>query len=195
MNRPDTKQSNSVKDKDKVLYTKRKDVTIYLTPENKLRVTATHDDFRHRMKLNIEFSQPDLIIEDVRSEMKLYPHTECIEARDSLGLMIGQAVRPGIMKTLKQILGNRGCTHLTNLFQEACYSVIQRQGIARRQELDRMVPGLTLEQTAKILIGLRPELIDSCYSYITGGKFLSAAEQAVLPDDPGIDAFLKKNRA
>ena len=181
-------------DENKALYTKRKDVTIHLTPENKLWVTASHDDFRHKMELRIKFSQPQLIIEDVRSEMKLYPHEECIEARDSLRMMIGQQVKPGIMKTLKTLLGSGGCTHLTNLFQEACYSVIQGQGIARRQDLAQMVPGLSVEQTTKILMVLRSELIDSCYNYIAGGKFLSAAEKAVLPDDPGIEAFLKKNR-
>ena len=57
-----------------------------------------------------------------------------------------------------------------------------------------MVPGLSLEQTAKILITLRPELIDSCYTYITDGEFLRAAEQAVLPDHPGIEEFIKKNQ-
>ena len=181
-------------DNNKVLYTKKKDVTIYLTPENKLLVTATHVDFRHKMELEIKFSLPHLIIEDVRSEMKRYPHEECIQARDSLRLMIGKQVKPGIMKTLKKLLGNKGCTHLTNLFQESCYSVIQGQGIARRQDLDSMVPGLSLEQTTKILIGLRPELVDSCFSYIAGGKFLRAAEQAVLPDNPRIEAFIKKNR-
>ena len=60
--------------------------------------------------------------------------------------------------------------------------------------LGALVPGLNLEQTAKILIKLRPELIDSCYSYITGGKFLRAAEQAELPDNPEIEAFIRRNR-
>jgi hypothetical protein len=180
-------------DKNRVIYTKRKDLTIHLTPENKLRVTASHDDFRHQMELKIEFSQPRLIIEDVRSKMMLYPHEECIEARNSLRLMIGKQVKRGIMKTLKELLGNRGCTHLTNLFQEACYSVVQGLGIARRQDLERMVPGLTPEQTAKILIALDSDLIDSCYAYIAGSKFLEAVEQAVVPDNPGIEAFLKKN--
>jgi Protein of unknown function (DUF2889) len=181
-------------DKNKVLYKKKKDVTISLTPENKLLLTASHEDFRHEMELEIEFSQPGLIIEDVRTKMKLYPHEECAEARDSLRPMIGKQVKPGIMKTVKRLVGNRGCTHLTNLFQEACYSVIQGQGIARRHELARMVPGLSIEQTSKILLTLRPELVDSCYSYIRGANFHRAAEQAVLPDDPGIEAFIKKNR-
>jgi len=178
----------------KALYRKRKDVTIVLTPENRLLVTATHVDFRHEMELAVKFSQPLLIIEDVRSKMKLFPHKECIEARDSLRLMVGQQVKPGIMRTVKKLLSNKGCTHLSNLFQEVCYSVFQGLGIARRQDLECMVPGLSLEQTAKILIQLRPELIDSCFSYMTGGKFLRDAEQAVLPDNTEIDAFLKKNQ-
>lgn len=181
-------------DNNKVLYTKRKNVMICLTPENKLLVTATHVDFRHEMEMEVEFSQPSLIIEDVRSKMKLFPHEECVQARDSLRLIIGKQVKPGLMRAVKKLMGNTGCTHLTNLFQEVCYSVIQGQGIARRQDLERMVPGLSQEQTAKILIDLRPELIDSCFSFITGGKFLRAVERAVLPDNLKIDAFIKKNR-
>lgn len=178
----------------KLLYTKRKDVVIFLTPEDRLLVTATHVDCRHDMEIEIEFSQPLLTIEAVRSKMNRFPHEECIEAKDFLRLMIGEHVEPGIMKTVKKRMGSKGCTHLTNLFQEVCYSVIQGQGLARRQDLERLVPGLGPEQTSKILIDLRPELIDSCFSYIRGGKFFRAVERAVLPDDPGIAAFIKKNR-
>ena len=182
-------------DKREILYTKTKEVTIHLTSKKKLLVTVTHDDFRHKMELLIEYSQPQLIIDDVRCNMKKYPHPGCIDALDALRVMIGEKVKPGIMKKANQLLGGHGCTHLNNLFQEACYSVIQGLGIYRRQDLEQMVPGLSLAQTAKVLIELRPELIDSCISFIPQSDFIQTVEQAVLPENPKITEFIKKHQA
>ena len=99
-----------------LLYTKKKDVTIYLTAQKNLLAEVKHDDLRHQMRLTVEFSQPQLIIDDVRCQMKVYPHEECINARDALRTMIGKQVKAGIMQETKDLLGNSGCTHLINLF-------------------------------------------------------------------------------
>ena len=176
-----------------ILYTKQKDVTITLTPELHLHVVTRHIDVRHHMELTILFSQPRLIIEDLTCTMHRYPHDVCTDARDALRPMIGQPMQPGIMRTAYECVDRNGCTHLTSLFQEACYAVIQGLGIYRREDLQKMVPGLSSEQTAKILLSLRPELIDSCIALKREGHFITAAEKAVLPDQPAIQRFLDKN--
>ncbi len=177
-----------------LLYTKKKDVRIYLTAQKNLLTEVSHDDLRHQMRLTVEFTQPQLIIDDVRCQMKLYPHEECIAARDALRMMIGKKVGPGIMQATKDLLGSSGCTHLINLFQEACYSVYQAQGIYRRQDLEQLVPGLNLDQMTKVLIQLRPELIDSCVAWTRESKLIRSAQEAVMPDHPKINEFLKKHR-
>jgi hypothetical protein len=182
-------------DEREILYTKKKDVTIYLTAQKKLLAKVSHDDLRHKMILTVEFSQPQLIIDDVRCQMKVYPHADCIYARDALRMMIGKKVKPGIMPETKALLGNRGCTHLINLFHEACYSVYQAQGIYRRQDLEQMVPGLSLAQMTKVLIQLRPELIDSCVSWTPESKLIMSAQNTAISDNPKINEFIKKHQA
>lgn len=177
-----------------ILYTKQKDVTITLTPELQLHVATCHNDVRHHMELTILFSQPRLIIEDLTCTMHRYPHDACTDARDALRPMIGQPMQPGIIRAAYACVGRNGCTHLTSLFQEACYAVIQGLGIYRREDLQQMVPGLSPAQTTKILLSLRPELIDSCTAWKREGDFITAAEKAVLPDQPAIQRFIDKHR-
>lgn len=181
-------------DKPDILYRKKKDVTISLTAMDHLLVEVRHVDPRHHMVLTVEFTQPRLKIADVRSKMVDYPHKGCILAANALRAMIGEKMQRGIMKQVHKRVGNQGCTHLTNLFQEACYSVIQGQGLYRRRDLEQRVPGLTMAQTGKIMMELRPELIDSCVSYIPGDELIESFEQAALPDNPNIAEFIKKNR-
>ena len=176
------------------MYTKKKDVSIYLTAQKSLLAEVAHDDLRHQMHLTVEFSQPQLIIDDVRCQMNVYPHEECIYARDALRIMIGKQVKPGIMQATKNLLGNSGCTHLVNLFQEACYSVYQAQGIYRRQDLEQMVPGLSPAQMTNVLIQLRPELIDSCVAWTRESKLIMSAQDTVISDNPKIKEFIKKHQ-
>jgi hypothetical protein len=172
------------------LYSKKKDVEIFLTPKKELRVEVTHKDPRHNMKCVVWFSQPDLIIRDVQATMELFPHPECVRALESLRLMIGKRMKRGIMKDVYRAVKNRGCTHLINLFQEACYSVIQGQGLFRRGVLEALYPNLNSEQIAKIMLTLRPDLIDSCISFIPGSSLLRRLEDISYPlDEEGLKAF------
>ena len=177
-----------------VIYTKQKDVTITLTPDLRLQVDTRHIDLRHHMELAVRFTQPQLIIEDLSCKMNRYPHDDCIHAREALNPMIGQRMQPGIMRQAYRSVGRNGCTHLTSLFQEACYAVIQGLGIYRREDLQRMVPGLSSEQTEKIMFDLRPENIDSCTALKAEGPFVTAAREARLPRQRAIQDFLDKHR-
>jgi hypothetical protein len=109
--------------------------------------------------------------------------------------MIGKQVKAGIMQETKGLLRNSGCTHLINLFQEACYSVYQAQGIYRRQDLEQMLPGLSPAQMTNVLIQLRPELIDSCVAWTRESKLIMSAQDTVISDNPKIKEFIKKHRA
>jgi len=171
--------------KGKNIYKKKKDVEIYLISKKELLVEVCHEDKRHSMKLAVIFSHPNLVINDVQCKMEIYPHKECIQAISSLRIMIGKRVQPGIMKESMKIVKNNGCTHLNNLFQEACYSVIQGQGIFARHELEKLFPGISSEQITKILMMFRPELIDSCVSFTKRSGFMQILEKTPLP--PGAE--------
>jgi len=172
-------------EKDIRLYQKQKDVAIYLTAKKELWVQVRHRDERHQMTCGVLFSQPELIIQDVQCTMAVYPHPDCVQALPALGVMIGKRVRRGIMRQTVKAIQNRGCTHLLNLFQEACYAVVQGQGFFRRRTLESLCPDLNPDQINKVMFTLRPELIDSCVSYIPGSEYMNELENTAFPREAG----------
>jgi Protein of unknown function (DUF2889) len=166
------------------LYRKEKDVAIYLTEKKQLCVEVRLIDPRHRMSCMVTFSQPHLIIEDVQSRMEKYPHADCIRAVSSLEVMIGKSVQPGILQAAAKSIKSSACTHLLDLFREACYSVIQGQGLYLKQILEELHPNLNIEQIAKVLFTLNQGLLDSCVSYQKGSKFSKMLENTPFPLDP-----------
>jgi hypothetical protein len=163
------------------LYQKKKDVAIYLTSKKELRVEVCHHDERHQMTCVVLFSQPELIIQDIQCTMAVYPHPDCVQALPALQVMVGKRVRRGIMRQTVKAIQNRGCTHLINLFQEACYAVVQGQGLFRRATLESLCPHLKPDQINKVMFTLRPELIDSCVSYIPGSEYMNVLENIGFP--------------
>ena len=165
------------------LYQKKKNVAIYLTAKKDLQVEVHHHDERHQMTCVVLFSQPKLIIQDIQCSMAVYPHPDCVQALPALRVMIGKRVRRGIMRQAVKAIQNRGCTHLLNLFQEACYAVVQGQGFFRRRTLENLCPDLDPDQINKVMFTLRPELIDSCVSYIPGSEYMNTLEKTAFPQE------------
>ena len=95
--------------------------------------------------------------------------------------MIGKRVQPGMVSELKKSVGNLGCTHLNNLFQEACYTVAQGQSTFARAELGRVFKGISEEQIYKIFVMFKPDMINSCVCYTKDSQFMQAIERASLP--------------
>ena len=46
-----------------------------------------------------------------------------------LEAMIGKSVKPGVVQAVAKSIRDSSCTHLLDLFHEACYSVIQARGL------------------------------------------------------------------
>ena len=167
--------------RERLIYKKRKNVEIFVTPQKKYIVDASFGDARHEMRILTKFSNTRLEIENLVCQMIRYPHEECIQAESALKVMIGNRVQPGMVNDLKKSVGNRGCTHLNNLFQEVCYTVIQGQGTFARAELGRVFKGISEEQIYKIFIMFKPDMIDSCVCYSKDSHFLQSIEKASLP--------------
>lgn len=163
------------------IYRKTKTLDIDLTPDSKLRVTVSHDDPRHYMSLIVVFTMPGLIIETIECTMVRFPREECPLAESSLKEMVGMQMAPGIVKLAREKNAGKGCTHLNNLFHEACYAVIQGQGIYRRGQIEKLLPGLDSEQIFKIMLMLRPQLLDSCVAFNANSNLMCAVEKAQLP--------------
>ena len=164
------------------LYKKNKTVEIYLTPENKLQTEVRHIDPRHNLKLSVLFATPTLIIEDIECEMEQIPHQECIKAKSALKSLIGQRVQPGIIKLAQRKLNGIGCAHLNNLFHEAVYSVFQGMGLYVRQVMKKLYPDISIEQMYKLVLKIRPELIDSCVCYTPQSDLMQTFENTPFPN-------------
>ena len=175
------------------IYRKTKTVDIDLTPDSGLRVTVSHDDPRHDLSLMVVFTMPGLVIEAIECTMVRFPRGECLLAGSSLKEMVGMQMAPGIIKLAKEKNAGKGCTHLNNLFHEACYAVIQGQGIYRRGLIEKFLPDLDAEQTLKIMLMLRPQLLDSCVAFNTNSNLMCAVEKAQLPlEGDELEDFLGK---
>lgn len=170
-------------EQDERIYQKVKSVDIDLTPDCKLRVTVSHDDPRHQMSLVVVFTMPRLVIETIDCAMVRFPHRECLLAASALRKMVGTQMAPGIVKLARQRTAGKGCTHLNDLFHEACYAVIQGQGLYRRGRLAKLRPGLDREQTLKIMLTLRPELLNSCIAFNKQSHLMQAVKKVRLPLD------------
>ncbi len=180
-------------DPDKSIYKKSKQVDIGVISDKKLRVTVSHEDLRHSMTIAIVFTIWELVIDDIHCEMMHYPHEDCLKAVSALRSMIGHKVAPGIVKTARETVSDQGCTHLNNLFQEACYAVIQGQGLFLRQRLETMLPGLDADQINKIMIMRRPELLNSCVAFTPHTSLMRSIEKARLPRrEDELRSILKK---
>ena len=165
------------------LYRKRKDVAIYLTEKKQLCVEVSMDDPRHRMSCTVTFSQPELIVQDVCGRMEKYPHPDCSKAESCLEVMIGKSVKPGVLQAEAKSMRDSSCTHLLDLFREACYSVLQGMGLYGRQVLKELHPELSDEQVSKIFFKLMPALLDSCVAYQSGNNFVKMLENVPFPMD------------
>lgn len=166
---------------ERLLCHQRKSVRVFLLPSGKqFRVIAERQDEVHHMRLNMLVNQPSLRIMEIQCEMPGVPDALCRQAVTYFDPLIGRRVRPGLMHTLKTS-PQSGCTHLVNLFQEACYNLTLAQSVRGREEVTGMFPGITEEQLYTIFMWFRPELHNSCVRYADSSSFMERLKNAKMP--------------
>ena len=138
------------------LYNRKKNTDVYLLPSGKqFRAVVEMQDGFHHMRLDMIVNQPSLKIKEINCEMPGVPDAICRKAQGCLAPLIGKQVAPGIMHGMDQVT-RQGCTHLINLFHEACYNLTQAQSVTGREELQAVFPGIVEEQLYKIFFGFGP---------------------------------------
>jgi hypothetical protein len=95
--------------------------------------------------------------------------------------MVGMQMEPGIFKRMKKIEAGRGCSHLNDLFHEACYAVIQGMGIYRRRQIEKLLPDFDPVQRLKVMLMVRPEWLDACVVFNADSRLMCSVEKARLP--------------
>ena len=115
--------------------TDKKNIDVYLLPSGRqFRAVVEMQDGFHHMRLDMIVNQPSLKIKEINCEMPGVPDAICRKAQGCLAPLIGKRVAPGIMHGMDQVT-RQGCTHLINLFHEACYNLTQAQSVTGREEL------------------------------------------------------------
>ncbi len=166
---------------ERLLCERRKSVKVLLLPSGRqFRVVAEMEDEVHHLRLNMLVNQPSLRIKEIHCEMPCVPDAICRQAATFFDPLIGCCVRPGLMNELKAS-PQSGCTHLLNLFHEACYNLTFSRGIRGREEITAMFPDITEEQLFSMFLWFRPELHNSCVRYADSSPFMEGVRNAKMP--------------
>lgn len=125
---------------------RRKDVDVYLLPSGRqFRVVAEMQDSVHHMRINMVVDQPTLIIRSIDCEMLAVPDSLCRNALSFFDAVVGKRVAGGMMRDLK-VSKHKSCTHLMELFRDACYNIPLAQSHLGEEQLSAMFPQITEEQ-------------------------------------------------
>ena len=166
---------------ERLLCNRKTDVDIFLqTPGNRLRVVARMHDDVHDMLIDMVVSQASLRIIDIHCEMVKVPDDVCRRALDFFQPLIGKRVAPGLNGQMKLSM-HKGCTHMTNLFRQACYNLTLGQSVVGREELTAMFPEISDEQLYNIFLWFRPEIKNSCIRYAADSPFMDRLEHIEMP--------------
>jgi len=177
--------SGNCQEQKQLLCNRKKDVSVYNLPgRNQFLVEAEMRDGVHHMKLRMVVDEPALIIAEISCEMKSIPDPICLQAENYLQCMVGKRVTAGLTRSLNG-LSTKGCSHLSNLFYEACYDVLLGQSIYGKASLDSAFPGITEEQIYRIFMWFKPDLKNSCVRYDENAAFMQQVKAAELP--PGAE--------
>ena len=164
------------------LCTRRKNVDIFLLPlTRQLHVAAEMEDNVHHLHIDMFVKQPSLRITAISCNMSSVPDPICQQAYDCFDHLIGQRVVPGLARRIKQ-KAFAGCTHLSNLFHDACYNLILAQSVVTEEKLLAKYPGISEAQIYKIFMKFRPELRNSCIRYANTSPFMEIVDSASLPE-------------
>ncbi|MGA2400789.1 MAG: DUF2889 domain-containing protein [Syntrophobacteraceae bacterium] len=166
---------------ERLLCERRKSVKVFLLSSGRqFRVVAEMEDEIHHMRLNMLVNHPSMRIKEIHCEMPGVPDAICRQAATFFDPLIGLCIRPRLMDELKASLQS-GCTHLANLFHEACYNLTFSQAVRGREEITAMFPGITEEQLFSIFLWFRPELNNSCVRYADSSPFMEGVRNAKMP--------------
>ena len=168
---------------ERFLYNRKKDTQVYFVPEKRqFRVSVEMQDHVHHLRLTMMVKHPSLKIDDIQCEMTGVPDPVCRDAQQCLDALIGKKVGSGLVKELNGDWNQHGCTHLKDLFHEACYCLTQSQDVHGKDELSQLFPGITEEQVYKIFFWFRPDIKNGCLRYTQDTPFMQRVRSTDMPE-------------
>jgi hypothetical protein len=154
----------------RAVHSRSLDITTYATGEDSIMVEGVLKDDRlcrtyllstgaeiepgvvHHFAVRLFIAGPGLIIEEVEVDMIRAPREDCLQTRDSLRPLVGQAIAPGFTGWVKKNLGGpKGCSHLNALVISMASAAVQgfwSARTSRKADLGKAAQGMS----AKFLI-------------------------------------------
>jgi hypothetical protein len=172
---------NLIKER-RLLCTRKKHVDVYLLPGGRqYGVEAEMNDGVHHIKIEMVVNEPSLKIKAISCDMLSVPDEICRSAMHCLDSMVGKRISQGLTRGMSQ-LAYKGCTHLVNLFHEACYNIALAQATRGKEALNQSFPGIKDEQLYKIFLWFKPDLKNSCVRYEENSELMQRIETATVPE-------------
>lgn len=166
----------------RLLCARKKKVKVFLSPCGKhFHVKAEMKDDVHHMRLTMRVQNPSFKISDIACDMPGVPDAYCREALDCLKPFIDRRVAPGLTRGV-QVPAQKGCTHLLNLFREACDNLLVSQSVIGREYYTRIFPHISEEQLYHMFLWFRPSLENSCIRYAENSAFMAKVRDVELPE-------------
>lgn len=110
------------------LYSRQKSVTVKLTGKDELTAKSWLDDGIHEIVVILVVRHSTSEIISARVEMLHHPWKQCLEAGQTIALIEGMKLGPGIRKEIEDKIGRKtGCFHVADLVIEAIRGIIQGQ--------------------------------------------------------------------
>jgi Protein of unknown function (DUF2889) len=175
-------ETENSKEERRLLCTRKKHVDVFLMPGGRqYGVEAEMNDGVHHMKIEMVVNEPSLKIKEISCDMLSVPDEICRSATHCLDSMVEKRITHGLTRGMSQT-AHKGCTHLANLFHEACYNIALAQATNGKEALGQSFPGITEEQLYKIFLWFKPDLKNSCVRYEENAPFMKKIEVTEVPE-------------
>ena len=164
---------------------RKKNVDVFrISCDRQFRIVAEMQDSVHHMRINMVVDQPALIIRSLDCEMLSVPDVLCQDALSFFDELVGKRIAGGIMRDLK-LSQQKSCTHLMELFRDACYNIPLAQSQLGEEQLSAMFPKISEEQLYNFFLYFKPDLANSCVRYASDSPFMSKLNKVAMPDGAG----------
>ncbi len=164
---------------------RKKHVDVFLIScGRQFRIVAEMQDSVHHMRINMVVDQPALIIRSLDCEMLSVPDVLCQDALSFFDELVGKRIAGGIMRDLK-LSQQKSCTHLMELFRDACYNIPFAQSQLGEEQLSALFPKISEEQLYNFFLYFKPDLENSCVRYASDSPFMSKLNKVPMPDGAG----------
>ena len=153
-------------------FTRNKHASTIDLEDGSILVRTQVEDTFFAAAVEMTVKVPELEIASVKGEIKRAFNDECQKATSVLPKAVGLLIGPGIIKSVKGLIGGSGgCPRMADLVLECCNEIILRFTFTSLREMSAK-SGQELLEAGREFIKQNPRMIGSCIAYAKGSPLL-----------------------